>query len=505
MKTLLNPAIQSYFILNQKNIDSWMLNPIQTQRKVLQDLITNAQYSQFGLQHEFASIFSIKNFKQKVPISEYEDYYHFINQIIQGEDHVIWNTPVEWFAKSSGTTNSKSKYIPISSECLEEGHYKASKDVLSIYFKLFPNSNLLAGKGLVVGGSHQLHPLNNQVNCGDLSAILLQNSPFWSTLIRTPDLSIALLDDWETKINKLAETTINENVTSLVGVPTWSLILLKKILDMTQKKVIKDVWPQFEVFIHGGVSFHPYKKQFQEILGDNVNFLEIYNASEGFFAIQDNLEQEGMLLLLDHGIFYEFMTLDEFYGNKIKTIGLNKVELKTTYVLIISTNSGLWRYIIGDTIEFTSLNPYRIIIKGRTKQFINAFGEELMVDNTDRAIEATCLQTNAFIKEYSVAPAYLTTTSKGYHDWLIEFEKEPPNIEEFSDVLDQNLMNLNSDYEAKRTLDMAILKPKITTLKQNTFHHWLKINNKLGGQHKIPRLNNNRDFLNEILYICNQN
>ncbi len=501
MKAILNPAIQSFISLGLKNIENWVNHPIETQRHVLQDLISNAQHTDFGIKYQFSTMMSIRKFKEKIPLFEYDQFKPYIDRIINGEENVAWNTPISWLAKSSGTTNDKSKFIPISAECLVDGHYKAAKDVLYLYYKNVKNSNMLLGKGLVVGGSHQVHQINENFQCGDLSAVLLQNSPFWSTIIRTPDLSIALLDDWEEKIYKLAEATMNENVTSLVGVPTWSLLLLNKILEISGAQNIMEVWPQFEVFIHGGVSFLPYKHQFKELFGGQVKFMEIYNASEGFFAIQDDIENEGLLLLLDHGIFYEFMDFDEFGRTDAKTMGLDKVSLNKNYVMIISTNTGLWRYVVGDLIQFTHLYPFRIIITGRTKQYINTFGEELMIHNTDKAIELTSLELDCMVKEYTLAPVHLTNENSGYHKWMVEFEKTSPNIQKFTEKLDAHLQQLNSDYEAKRQHNLALSLPIVIEAKNNEFHRWLKLKNKLGGQHKIPRMTQNLTLINELLAL----
>ena len=505
MRSLINPAITQLALFGYKNLEYWVNNPIETQRAVLQDLVTTAQYTEFGRLHQFSETYSIKTFKENVPMVEYENLIPFFNKIMAGEENILWNTPIEWFAKSSGTTNAQSKFIPLSKESIEDCHYKAAKDVLSLYHNYNKNSQLLIGKSLVIGGSHQLNPLNEKVQYGDLSAVLLENSPFWANWIRTPELAIALLNDWEIKIDKLANSTIYEQVTSIAGVPTWAIVLIKKILEITKAKTLSEVWPEFELFIHGGVSFTPYKSQFKKLIGKDIHYLEIYNASEGFFAAQDNLDQEGMLLFLDHGIFYEFLPLEEYGKADAKTIGLNKVELNKNYVMIISTNGGLWRYNIGDTIQFTSLFPFRVKVTGRTKQYINAFGEEIMVSNTDRAIELTCEMTNSVITEYTAAPIYFSDNTNGAHEWLIEFEKAPQSIDNFTVLLDKNLQSLNSDYEAKRQYNLALSLPIIRIVKQNTFRNWLKNKNKLGGQHKIPRLSNHRDFLEDILSLSSDN
>src|SRR3954451_18800325 len=383
---LISPAISRLARLRYAQIEEWTTNPLTAQREVLQNLITHGQYTEFGRKHHFTDIFSIRTFKQSVPISEYNDVKPYIERLMQGEENLLWNTPVNWFAKSSGTTSDKSKFIPITEESLHECHYQAAKDVVTGYYHFNPESDLLTGKGLVIGGSHQVSQLNEDISYGDLSAVLLQNTPFWGQWLRTPELSIALMDEWESKIESLAQSTIQENVTSISGVPTWTLVLIKRILEITGKSCLKEVWPNFELYIHGGVSFTPYKEQFKKLMGEDVHYLEMYNASEGFFAAQDNPNEEGMLLYLQHGIFYEFMPVEEYGKSQPQTIGLQKVEVGKNYALVISTNSGLWRYLLGDTIQFTSLQPFRVKVTGRLKHFINAFGEELIVDNTDRAI-----------------------------------------------------------------------------------------------------------------------
>jgi hypothetical protein len=418
---------------------------------------------------------------------------------MNGEQNLLWNTPVNWFAKSSGTTNDKSKFIPVSEESLQDGHFKAAKDVLTLYYHFNPDSELLTGKGLVIGGSHNINPMNNEAQYGDLSAVLLQNTPFWGHWLRTPDLSIALMDEWENKIEKLAETTIRENVTSISGVPTWTLVLFKRILEITGKKTMAEVWPGLELYMHGGVSFIPYREQFKRIIGKEINYLEMYNASEGFFAAQDTPGEEGMLLFTDHGIFMEFMPANEYGKSDPQTISLQDVELGKNYALIISTNGGLWRYLLGDTIQFTSLKPFRIKVTGRLKHYMNAFGEEVIVDNTDKAITIASGKTGAIVNDYTAAPVYFSEKANGAHEWLIEFEKDPPSLEQFTIELDKALKTINSDYEAKRHKNIALGLPVIHSVKKGTFTQWLRKKGKLGGQHKIPRLSNERKLLEEIL------
>ncbi len=496
---LLSPAISRLVRFRQWRTETWLSNPIDTQREVLQDLVTHAQYTEIGRKFGLTKLFSIRDFKNTIPIQEYEDLQPYVERLMNGEENLLWNTPVNWFAKSSGTTNAKSKFIPITKESLEDCHFQGAKDVISLYYSLNPNSNLLIGKGLVIGGSHQISFVNDDIQYGDLSAILLQNSPYWGQWIRTPELSIALMDKWESKIEKLAQSTIKENVTSLSGVPTWTLVLLKRILEITGKETIAEVWPNLELYIHGGVSFVPYKEQFKKIIGKPINYVEIYNASEGFFAVQDSLHEEGMLLLLNHGIFYEFMPVEEYGKIDPKTIGLNKVELGKNYAIVISTNAGLWRYMPGDTVQFTRIEPYKIKVSGRLKHFINAFGEELIIDNTDKAIAIAAKKTNSIVNDYTAAPIYFNETQSGSHEWLIEFETSPKCIKEFAYELDCALKTLNSDYEAKRYKDIALQMPLVKQLPKDVFTKWLSKKGKLGGQHKVPRLSNDRTFVEEIL------
>jgi hypothetical protein len=496
---LLSPAISKLARMRLWRIENWSNHPEAAQREVLQDLVTAAQYTEFGRKYHFSKLFTLKEFKKSVPIHEYDDIKPYIMRMMEGEANILWNTPVTWFAKSSGTTSDKSKFIPISEESLKENHFQASKDLLSNYYKNFPSSDLLTGKGLVVGGSHQISKVNDEIQYGDLSAVLMQNSPFWGQWIRTPELSVALLDEWENKIEKLAQVTAQENVTSLAGVPTWTLLLLKRILEIKGKTTIKEVWPNLELYINGGVSFVPYKEQFDKIFGAKINYLEIYNASEGFIAAQVSPDDDGMLLFTEHGIFYEFMPVEE-YGNKNPvTVGLKNVVVGKNYALVMSTTGGLWRYLIGDTVQFTSLNPYKIKITGRLKHYMNAFGEEVIVDNTDKAIAIASEKTGSIVNDYTAAPVYFSDSSNGAHEWLIEFDKEPEDLDVFIKELDNALKSVNSDYEAKRYKDIALRIPSVRSLKKGTFTDWLRSKGKLGGQHKVPRLSNERKYVEEIL------
>lgn len=502
--SFLSKSISALARLRYAGIRNWINHPAAAQRQVLQGLITDAQYTAFGKRYGFNNLFTVKEFKTRVPLHEYEDMKPYIDRMMQGEEHVLWNTPVEWFAKSSGTSNDKSKFIPVSKESLKENHFKASKDVLTKYYKNFPSSNLLTGKSLVVGGSHTVSKVSDNIQYGDLSAVLMQNSPFWGQWLRTPELSIALLDEWEHKIEKLAQATSVENVTMLAGVPTWTLLLMKRILEIRNAASIKEVWPNLELYIHGGVSFIPYREQFDELIGKKINYLEIYNASEGFIAGQEKPGDDGMMLFTGHGIFYEFMPVDQYGKKHAQTSGLKDVEKGKNYAIVISTTGGLWRYIMGDTVEFVSLNPYKIRITGRLKHYINAFGEELIVDNADKAISIACHTTGAVVRDYTAAPIYFSGSKNGGHEWLIEFDKAPDDINEFTRLLDDALKGVNSDYEAKRYKDIALSMPKVHQMPAGSFNEWLRFKGKLGGQHKVPRLNNNRQMVEEMLAMSDE-
>lgn len=499
---LLSPTISRLARFRYWRIEQWMNEPVATQREVLQDLVTHGQYTELGRKYGLDKTFSVHEFKKRIPIHEYDDIKPYIERLMNGEQNLLWDTPVNWFAKSSGTTADKSKFIPVTEESLEDCHYQAAKDVLSMYYNFNPDSDLLTGKGLVIGGSHQVSMVNEEAHYGDLSAVLLQNTPVWASWIRTPELSIALMDEWETKIEQLAQSTIHENVTSISGVPTWTLVLCKRILEITGKENIKQVWPNLELYMHGGVSFVPYHEQFEKIIGEKIFYLDLYNASEGFFAAQETPGTDGMLLFLQHGIFYEFMPVEEYGKPNPQTVGLNKVELNKNYALVISTNGGLWRYLIGDTVQFTSLYPFRIKISGRLKHYINTFGEEVIVDNTDHAIAIACEKTDSIVNDYTAAPVYFTNEGNGAHEWLIEFERPPADLNNFTAALDNALQSLNSDYEAKRHKSIALRLPVVHQLRKGIFNEWLRTKGKLGGQHKVPRLNNNRNVLEEVLALC---
>ena len=484
-------------------IELFLKFPHEVQNDWLKKLLFLAQDTEYGKKYDFKNIKTYEDFCDKVPIVDYEGLKPYVHRMMAGEQNLIWPRDIKWFAKSSGTTNDKSKFIPVTTEALEECHFKGGKDMLSIYCNNNPETKIFSGKGLALGGSHQISSFNTDTYYGDLSAILLQNLPYWAQFIRTPDLSIALMDNWEEKIVKLAERTTHENVTNLAGVPTWTLVLARQILESNNKQHLLEVWPHLELFVHGAVNFTPYRQQFEKLIpSTDFNYLETYNASEGFFAIQDENNSDEMLLMLDYGIFYEFIAMDQFDGLDSKTINLSQVELNKNYALLITTNAGLWRYMIGDTISFTSLSPYRLKITGRTKHFINAFGEELIIDNAESAITEACRQTNAVVAEYTAAPIYFGDSTSASHEWLIEFKEAPGNIEDFISVLDDTLKMVNSDYEAKRVKNIALKRPVIKVLPSNTFYNWLREKGKLGGQHKVPRLSNNRQYVDEILASC---
>lgn len=480
-------------------IELFMKYPNEVQEELLFNLLRNAEDTILGKKYDFSSIKSYATFSERVPIVTYEDFQPYIERARQGELNVFWNTPIKWFAKSSGTTDAKSKFIPVSKESLEDCHFKAGKDMLCLYLNNNENSELFTGKSLRLGGSKQLYADNNTY-FGDLSAILIENLPIWAEFSSTPSNKVSQLSDWEIKLDAIIKETRSENVTSFAGVPSWMLVLLNRALETTEKGNLFEIWPNLEVYFHGGVSFDPYREQYKKLLpSSDFNYYEIYNASEGFFALQDLNNSDEMLLMLDYGIFYEFIPMDTFGTSKQKAIRLADVEIGKNYAVVISTNSGLFRYLIGDTVRFTSLSPFRIKITGRTKHYINVFGEELMIENTDKAIAEACKATNTEVLDYTVAPIFMVGKEKGAHQWIIEFKKSPKNIELFHRVLDNTLKELNSDYEAKRTNNMTLNPPVLNVAREKLFYDWLKKNDKLGGQNKIPRLSNDRTYLEELL------
>ncbi|MFB9272309.1 MULTISPECIES: GH3 auxin-responsive promoter family protein [Flavobacteriaceae] len=495
-------SIISWFLKKRKHqMELFLKYPINVQHELLFKLVHKAKNTEVGLKYNFSSITNYNDFTKNVPIQQYESIEYLINRTRKGEQNVFWPTPIKWFAKSSGTTNAKSKFIPVSDEALEDCHFKAGKDMLCLYFNNNEEAQLFTGKGLRLGGSSAVYE-DNDTYFGDLSAIIIENMPFWADFSSAPKQETALMGEWETKLNAIVEETVNEDITSLVGVPSWMLVLLNRILEKTGKEHILEVWPNLEVYFHGGVNFNPYREQFKKLIPKkNFKYYETYNASEGFFAIQDVNNSLDMLLMLDYGIFYEFIPMDIFDGEDSKAIPLEKVKLNTNYALVITTNGGLWRYLIGDTVKFTSLNPYRIRITGRTKHFINVFGEELIIENAEEALKQACLKTNAEISEYTAAPIFMKNKKGGGHEWMIEFKKHPKNINYFTEILDNALKSINSDYEAKRYNNLTLAMPKINVAQEGLFYNWLKLKGKLGGQHKIPRLSNSRKHLDELLEL----
>jgi len=479
-----------------------MKYPHDVQNEWLRKLTSTAKDTEWGKKYDYKNITNASQFKNNVPIQDYESLKPFIERIRGGQQNILWHSDIKWFAKSSGTTNDKSKYIPVSEESLKDCHYNGGRDMIAIHCELNPNNQLFTGKNLALAGSLLTENINGfESQNGDLSAIVINNLPTWAEFFRAPDMSIALMDNWDEKLEKLALTTMKENMVSLAGVPSWMLLIMKRVLDISGKKTIEEVWPSLEVYFHGGVNFGPYKDQFKKIFGnDKMNYLELYNATEGFFGIQDLRNSDELLLMLDYGIYYEFIPAYELNNEHPQTLELIEVQLDTNYALVITTTAGLWRYKLGDTIKFTSLHPYRFQITGRTKHFINAFGEEVIVDNTDKAIAIACEKSGAQIREYTVAPVYMTDDA-GAHEWLIEFEVPPNSIEYFTEMLDNALKSINSDYEAKRYNNLALKLPIVKALPSGTFYKWLESKNKLGGQHKVPRLSNDRKYVEEILNL----
>lgn len=504
---LLNSIASWYMTKRIHQIELFRKYPHEVQEEWFQKIIESGRETEFGKKYGFDEIKNVEQFRREVPLQSYETLKPYIERLRKGEQFLLWPTDVKWFAKSAGTTNDKSKFIPITEESLKGCHYKGGKDMITFYCNNYPDHHLFTGKNLALGGSHQTDVYDfNEFYTGDVSAIIIQNLPLIADYFRSPNVDIALIGEWEEKLEKVCRSTINENVVSLAGVPSWMLVLLRKILIDTGKKSIKEIWPNLEVYFHGGVSYSPYRNQVNELLGFNIHLLELYNASEGFFGMQDQRDEEDLLLLLDYGIYYEFLPAEEWNRDLEisggKTLLLQEVELGKNYALIISTTGGLWRYQLGDTIAFTSLLPYRFKITGRTKHFINAFGEELMIANAEKALEIACEKTGTQVNEYTVAPIYMIKeNNQGGHEWLIEFNNPPTDLNYFSEMLDNALKTINSDYEAKRYHNLILQFPIIKSLPVGTFYHWLKSKNKLGGQHKIPRLSNDRMFVEEILAL----
>ena len=503
--TIVNSFLNWYMKKRMHQIELFMKYPDEVQEEWFFSLLNDASNTEWGKKYNYRSIENIHQFKERIPVQSYDSLKPYIEKMLAGEQNVLWPSEIKWFAKSSGTTNDRSKFIPVSEESLEECHFKGGKDMLAIYCNNRPDAKMFTGKSLVLGGSHQINQLSPDSFYGDLSAVIIKNLPFWAEMLRTPDMSIALMDNYEEKIEKMARATIEVNVTNIAGVPTWTIVLAKRILEITGKQNLIEVWPHLELYVHGAVNFEPYREQFKKLIPNaDMYYLETYNASEGFFGIQDQSDSSDLLLMLDYGIYYEFIPMEEVDKEFPNTLSLNEVEIDKNYAIVISTNAGLWRYMIGDTVKFTSLNPYRLKITGRTKHFINAFGEEVIIDNAEKALNKACADTNAQIRDYTACPIYFKGDEAGAHEWIIEFEKKPKEFERFIDILDNTLREVNSDYDAKRFKDMALKRPKVHQAPDGTFYQWLKKKGKLGGQHKVPRLANERKYVDEILEILNK-
>ena len=495
-------SIASWFLKKRfHQMELFLKYPHDVQTELLSNLLNLAKNTEYGKQYDFSSIKNYKDFANRLPVTCYEEYEPLITKSKAGVSNVYWPTPINWFAKSSGTTNAKSKFIPVSQESLEDCHYAAGKDLLCIYLNNNENSKLFTGKSLRLGGSKKLQKQHN-IAVGDLSAIIIDNMPFWAEFSSTPSNEISLMDNWELKMKAIVQETIYENVTSLAGVPSWMLVLLNEVLETTGYVNLSQIWNNLEVYFHGGVNFEPYRDQYNKIVpATNFNYYEIYNASEGFFAIQDRNDSNELLLMLDYGIFYEFIPMESYHSEHPKVIPLNEVEIGKNYAIVITTNAGLWRYKIGDTVRFTSTNPYRIKVTGRTKHFINAFGEEVIVENVEEALHRTTKDTHCQIIDYTVAPVFMEGNEKGAHEWMIEFKTEPADLSTFEKALDQHLRSVNSDYDAKRTHNITLNQLRIIKARPKLFYDWLKKNDKLGGQHKIPRLSNHRRYMDELIQI----
>jgi len=486
-------------------IELFMKFPCDVQREVLNGLLDRAQDTEFGKKYNFSQIRTEKDFKKAVPLQDYEEVKSDVGRMMEGELDILWPGEAKWFAKSSGTTNDRSKIIPVSTESLEECHFKGGKDLLGLHVNHQPRSKIYSGKTLVLGGSSQVNEIREDSYTGDLSAIIIKNLPLWVEFRRIPGRNIALHDNWEEKMEQMALSSMNEDVTVISGVPSWTLVLINRILELKGTNNLTEVWPNLELYMHGGVSFEPYKTQYEKMIpGDNMHYLQTYNASEGFFGIQDRPGVDDMLLMLDYGIYYEFIPLEKHQDANPETLTLQDVELGKTYEMVISTNGGLWRYRLGDTIQFTALGPYRIKVAGRTKQHINVFGEELMINNVEEGLRLACEYYGAEVRDYTVGPIFMEEGRNGGHEWLIEFVREPRDLNGFILELDKNLRDLNSDYDAKRTLDFNLRLPTLRILKKGTFYAWMKSRGKLGGQHKVPRLSNDRKHIESVMAMKEQ-
>ncbi len=503
---ILTTIVRSLTASRLRKLDESRRAPQAFQQSIFNSLIVAGRETQFGAQYVFKDISTLEQFQQRVSLHEYDALKPYIDRMRSGEQHVLWNTPVHWFAKSSGTTADKSKFIPVSNESLQRCHYQSTKDVLMFYINNYPKSRLFNGRALTLGGSHRPE-VDGNIRSGDLSALLIQNSPWYAEIVRTPPREVSLIADFETKVQRIAEIVTKQNVTNFSGVPSWNLVLMKRILEVSGKKNLLEVWPNLELFMHGGISFVPYREQYRQLIpSDDMHYMETYNASEGFFAIQDDPKDASMFLLVDAGIFYEFIPMNKLAEAQAGTFTafdtVETVKAGVNYAMVITTNGGLWRYLIGDTVMFKSLYPHKIKITGRTRHFINVFGEELIVDNVIAALKATCHATGAQVSNYTVAPIFMDASAKGAHEWVMEFETPPADIDAFATVLDKELCNVNSDYEAKRSNNTTLNKLVLTVVPKGTFYEWMRSRGKLGGQNKVPPLYNTREYVEALKKLC---
>jgi hypothetical protein len=500
---IITKSVLNFYRRRQRVVESYGKYLVDFQREQLRRLLKSAEKTEWGRQYGYGSIRNYATFAQRVPLQSYDTLKSWIERMINGERNILWPSTTKWFAKSSGTTNDKSKFIPVTPDIIDTCHYLGGYDTIGLYLRNHPESRLFTKKGLILGGSHSPSPINHHAHCGDLSAVLLQHIPIYVNLIRIPAKRIILMDEWEEKIDAIVRHTWNRNIGNLSGIPSWMLTLIKAVLKKTGKETLSEVWPDLEVFFHGGISFEPYRMSYETLIpSDKMHYMETYNASEGFFGIQDDPSDSALLLMLDYGIFYEFIPVNESGQTDSPTVvPLEEVRTGENYALVISTSGGLWRYMIGDTIRFTSLFPHKFVISGRTTHFINAFGEELIVDNAEKAIRMACCKTGAEVNAYTAAALFLLDSGKGRHQWLVEFDKPPASVDEFARILDEALQSLNSDYEAKRYKELSLQPPEIITAREGVFFEWLKMKGKLGGQHKVPRLSNNRDIIDELLAL----
>lgn len=498
--SLTSIAEKLFFRRRQRELDEYPNQGEKMQEEVLRFLVSRARDTEYGRKHLFNQIHDYNDFVQNIPVNDYESLKGDIDRMRHGEENILWSGLVKWYAKSSGTTNDKSKFIPVTQEGLQHIHYQGPRDTVAFYFENNPQSRLFDGKSLILGGSHSPNYDLPDSLVGDLSAILIENITPAAELFRVPKKATALLSDFEVKRDRIARETINKNVTNISGVPSWMLSVLVRVLELSGAKHLEEVWPNLEVFFHGGIAFTPYRKQYEQIItSPKMHYMETYNASEGFFGIQNDPNDKSMLLMLDYGVFYEFIPVDELGSDHPNIVPLSGVEVGKNYAMLISSSCGLWRYEIGDTVRFTSRNPYKFVITGRTKYFINAFGEELIMDNAEKGLAYACEKTGAVVSEYTAAPVYMDNKARCRHQWLIEFSKEPENLDEFASILDKRLQEINSDYEAKRFHDITLQRLEIVKARPNLFNDWLKSKGKLGGQHKVPRLSNDRKNIDELL------